>query len=89
MTSVAVRTARLSWITPTNYSDGSPLVVAGYRIYYGTTSKSYSQSVAIKKGSTTQTVLSLPAGTWFFAVTAVDAAGNESAPSNEASKTIN
>ena len=89
MTSVAVRIARLSWTAPARYSDGSALTPARYRIYYGTTSKSYNQSVAIDNAATTQWVLSLPAGTWFFVVTALDAAGKESAYSNEAIKTIN
>jgi hypothetical protein len=89
MTSVAVRIARLSWTAPTRYSDGSALTPTGYRIHYGTTSKSYSQSVAINDASTTQLALPLPAGTWFFVVTALDAAGKESTYSNEARKTIN
>lgn len=89
MTSVAVRVARLSWTAPTRYSDGSALTPVRYRIYYGTTSNSYKQSVTTDNAASTQWVLSLPAGTWFFAVTALDGAGKESAYSNEAKKTIN
>jgi hypothetical protein len=89
MTSVAVRIARISWTPPTRYADGSKLTPAGYRIYYGTAPTSYSQSVTINNASTTQWELSLPAGTWYFAATALDAAGKESAYSNEAKKTIN
>jgi fibronectin type 3 domain-containing protein len=65
--------------------------VAGYRVYYGTASGSYSQA----KGSglyvtnTTYTVPSLTSGsTYYFAVTAVDASGNESAYSTEATKVM-
>jgi hypothetical protein len=50
---------------------------------------SYGQSATINAAATRQLVLPLAAGTWFFVVTALDAAGKESARSNEASNTIN
>jgi hypothetical protein len=66
--------------------------VVGYRVYWGEGSRAYVQS----KGSgllvgnvTGYTVQGLLAGrTYFFAVTAVDGAGNESDYSNEGSKTF-
>jgi fibronectin type 3 domain-containing protein len=65
--------------------------VSGYRIYYGTASRSYDQA----KGSgqfvtnTTATVPNLEGGTtYYFAVTAVDASGTESTYSGEATKAI-
>jgi len=74
----------LSW-SPSASSD-----VAGYRVYWGTGSGSYVQAVGagVNTGSaTTYTVTGLTAGrTYYFAVTAYDAAGNESAFSAEASK---
>jgi fibronectin type 3 domain-containing protein len=81
---VPAGSALLSWSAPS----GS---VAGYRVYYGTASRSYVQA----KGSglyvtnTTYTVPSLSSGkTYYFAVTAVDASGKESAYSSEATKAI-
>jgi hypothetical protein len=65
--------------------------VLGYRVYYGTASHTYIQSVGagINAGNaTTFTVTGLTTGTYYFAVTAYDAAGNESGFSVEASKTI-
>jgi fibronectin type 3 domain-containing protein len=64
--------------------------VAGYRVYWGSSSGSYSQALGagINTGSTTSyTVTGLTVGrTYYFAVTAYDAAGNESAFSGEVSK---
>ena len=63
----------------------------GYRVYYGTASRTYSQALGngIFVSTPTLVVQNLPTGhTYFFAVTAIDAAGVESAYSNEASKLI-
>jgi hypothetical protein len=89
MASVTVRVATISWTAPTQYTDGSALTAAGFRIYYGNVSGTYSQSVTINNAASRLLVLPLAAGTWFFVVTALDAAGKESAHSNETSKTIN
>ena len=77
---------------PTSATASAPAgTVAGYRVYYGTASRSYSQ--AFGSGTyvttTTSTLSGLPSGnTYYFAVTAVDAAGVESDYSAEASKLI-
>ena len=67
-------------------------MVKGYRVYYGTSSRSYSQAAGtgLSAGNTTSfTVTGLPRGhLYYFAVTSVDGAGNESPYSNEASKLI-
>jgi hypothetical protein len=60
-------------------------------VYWGTASRTYQQAfgAGIPAASTTYTVGNLPAGrTYYFAVTAYDGSGNESAFSAEASKTI-
>ena len=61
--------------------------VTGYRIYYGTESRQYSDH-DVTGYATTHTVKDLAPGTWFFTATAIDAAGNESGFSNEVSKEI-
>ncbi|MBI5548766.1 MAG: fibronectin type III domain-containing protein [Deltaproteobacteria bacterium] len=91
VTSSAVGTAELSWDAPTTLTDGSPLTdLTGYRIYYGTSSGSYSTIVNLTDPAmVTYTLSNLPSGaTYFFAVTALSAAGGESAYSAEASKLI-
>jgi hypothetical protein len=81
--------ATLSWDPPTTNEDGTPLTdLAGYKIYYGTSSGNYSQSVDVGK-VTTFTAGNLTEGvTYYFAATAYDISANESKYSNEVSKTI-
>jgi hypothetical protein len=68
----------------------SAINLAGYKVYYGTTSRSYTNSVS----AGTQTTYTIPSSgmnagkTYYFAVTALNTSGIESAYSNEASKTI-
>ena len=61
-------------------SDG----VIGYKVYYGQSSGNYSNSIEVGN-QTTYTVGNLTKGIFFFAITAYDAAGNESGFSNEVS----
>jgi hypothetical protein len=57
-------------------------------VYQGTTAGSYGPSIDIGNG-TTYTASNLQTGlTYYFAITAYDASGNESSPSNEVSKYI-
>jgi len=81
---------RLGWDAPQVRADGSPLTdLAGYRIYYGTASGSYSQVISINGASTTSyTIENLPAGSYYLVLKAVDASSNESAATAELSKTI-
>ncbi len=59
--------------------------LAGYRVHYGTASRSY-QAHLDAGLNTTYTVSNLPdGGSYFFAVTAYDSSGNESAYSGEVS----
>ena len=66
--------------------------LSGYRVYYGTAPGSYLQARgagASAGTSTSYTATGLLAGkVYYFAVTAVDSSGNESAFSNEASKLV-
>jgi Fibronectin type III domain len=59
--------------------------IAGYRLYSGTTSGVYGQTIEV--GNATSTLVSnlVTGKTYFFVVTAYNTMGVESAPSNEAS----
>ena len=81
--------ALLSWQAPTQNTDGTPVTnLAGFKLYFGQSSGNLSQSVTIANpAALTYRVENLTAATWFFAATAYNAAGAESAFSNIASKT--
>jgi hypothetical protein len=61
--------------------------VAGYKLYYGTSSRNYSNNINVGP-VTSYTVSGRAPGTYYLTVTAYDASGNESGFSNEAIKTI-
>jgi hypothetical protein len=61
--------------------------LAGYKIYFGTASRSYGAPIVIGT-QTTYTITGLASGTYYFAVTAYNTAGLESSFSNEVSATI-
>ncbi|HTN42830.1 MAG TPA: fibronectin type III domain-containing protein, partial [Nitrospiria bacterium] len=80
--------ASLTWNAPTTNTDGSPLTdLAGFKVYYGTSSGIYSTTIDAGN-QTTYTVTGLGTGTFYFTVTAYDSSGNESGFSNEGSKTF-
>jgi hypothetical protein len=82
--------ATVTWVPPTQRTDGSALTnLRGYKVYYGQNSSSLTHIVDINNvGQTSHYVENLGAGTWYFAVTAYDSAGLESAKSAVRSKTI-
>jgi hypothetical protein len=83
-------TATISWVPPTQNTDGSPLTdLGGYRIYYGTNSSALTQVAEISNpGITTYMIQNLSAATWYFSLRAYRTDGTESDPSNIVSKTI-
>jgi hypothetical protein len=82
--------ATLSWVAPTEDVTGTALTdLAGYNIYYGTSSGSLSQKVEVTTaGATGYELTGLTTGTWYFTVTAYTSSGQESARSPLSSKTI-
>jgi len=73
-------TVTLGW-NPNTETD-----LAGYRLHYGNNPRAqatYTQTVPINNRNATTWELTLPDGVYYFALTAVDLAGNESGFSNE------
>lgn len=88
-----VGAASLSWRPPAERVDGENLSlteIAGYRIYYGTSSGQYRYQVPpIDDAYTTSvTIEDLPVGTYYFVMTTVDVNGLESGYSSEAVKVV-
>lgn len=83
-------TATVTWTAPTLNTDNSPLTnLAGYRIVYGRTSIALDTVASVNSPTVlTWTSPTLAAGTWFFAVKALNTTGIESDVSNVASKTL-
>jgi predicted phage tail protein len=75
--STGTATVSLSW----NRNTESDL--AYYRVHYGTSSRSYSNSIGV--GTTTSSTISglTPGAIYYFALTAVDTSGNQSSYSQE------
>jgi len=79
----------LRWQAPSENVDGTPLTdLAGYVVYWGGQSRSYSSSFPIDDPSVTEWEADIASGGYYFALTALDAEGNESGYSNEVRKTI-
>lgn len=83
-------TALVSWLPPTQRTDGSPLSnLVGYRLYYGTRADALTQTISLANGGlSSHMVEGLSTGTWYFAVVACDSSGQDSALSNIAAKTV-
>lgn len=83
--------AKVTWTAPTKNTDGTALTnLSGFKVLFGTSSGALNQSVSVNDPkATSTTVNALGAGTWYFAVRAVNSSGTESASSSVGQKTIN
>jgi hypothetical protein len=91
VSAASTNSVTVSWARPAKNTDGTPLsLLSGYRVYYGTASHQYTQSVSIAGPTITSAVVQgLGSGnTWYFAVKSVTSDGQESAYSAEASKAL-
>jgi hypothetical protein len=83
--------ATLSWLAPTENTNGSALTdLRGYKIYYGTSPKQLNQLVALSNpGIQTYVIDGLSVGvTYYFAIAAMAGDGTESAQSAVVSENI-
>ena len=86
----ATGSATISWLTPTENYDGSPLMnLAGFRVYWGAEGDTYTNTLTFTNpGLTAVVVDNLTPDTWLFAVTAINEHGVESSFSNVTVKTV-
>ena len=87
---IATRNVTLDWTPPTENSDGSALTdLAGYRIHYGASRDSLTQTANITNpGLTSYVIDQLTAGTWYFDVGAYSKSGVESSASGVVSTIV-
>jgi hypothetical protein len=83
-------TASLSWLPPTQNTDGSTLTdLSGFQVLYGRSPTELDQSVTLTNPSINSYIVeNLTSGTWYFTVVALNSSGVSSPLSNLASKTI-
>ena len=83
--------ATVMWSKPTTNVDGTPLTnLAGYRVVYGQSADTMSQSIVIANPDITSVVIEqLAPGTWYFAAKSFTTANVESDLSTVGQKTIN
>jgi len=86
----SVGAATVEWLAPETATDGSTLTnLAGYRIYYGTDVTRMTRKIEVKNaGVLTYVIEGLTPATYYFAVTAINVHGQESARSNAGRKII-
>ncbi|HKU17134.1 MAG TPA: fibronectin type III domain-containing protein [Steroidobacteraceae bacterium] len=84
------RAATVEWLAPQTMTDGSTLTnLAGYRIYYGTEVARMNRTIEVKNAGVLSYVIEgLAPATYYFAVTAINSHGHESARSNAGRKII-
>jgi len=82
--------ATLTWLPPTQNTDGSVLTnLSGYRIYYGTSSSALTKTVTLNNaGLSAFVVQNLSPATYYFALKSLTSSGAESKMSQIVSKTV-
>lgn len=90
-TSSATGVVTLSWLPPTENTDGSVLTdLSGYKIYYGTSPDALTNSIALNNpGLTSYMIENLVVdANYYFAITAINSNDVQSGLSNITNKTI-
>lgn len=87
---IATGSVTLAWSPPTTNADGTAITnLAGYRIYYGTSSTNLDQVVTLNNAGTTRYVIeNLSPATYYFSMTSFNTLSVESARSDTVSRTV-
>lgn len=81
----------LSWTTPSRLEDEAPLEdeISAYYIHWGESEDNLSNTEYVKATGNDLTLSGLPAGNYYFSVSAETTSGDRSLPSNIVNKTFN
>jgi len=87
---VATGAMTVAWSAPATSADGLKMAdLAGYRVYYGTSSGNYTSTIDVPGTATlTYTISGLPTSTYYVVIKAYDSSHNESSASTEVSKAV-
>lgn len=78
--STSTGSAVLHWSAPTTRADNTAISlsdISSYRLYYGPSATDTPNYININDGTATQYAVTLPAGTYYFRITAIDTTGYE------------
>ena len=85
------KTCTLQWDAPSTRTDSTAVSVSdiiGYRLYYGTSATDLPKHIDIQNGSTMQYDITLPTGSYYFQISAIDTNGSEGQKSTTIKKSI-
>ena len=76
LVSAQIKQELLRWISPSSYSDGSPMEIGGYKVYWGVAPNEYTSQVQLPPSAQTWTA-DLDPGTYYVAMATIDTSGTE------------
>jgi hypothetical protein len=90
VTQMSAGSVTIAWDPPTTNTNGTPLTnLAGYKIYYGTSPTSLTQSVQITNpGLSSYVIENLSPATWYFSLVSYTSSDVESPQTDPVSATI-
>jgi hypothetical protein len=90
VTQMSAGSVTISWDPPTMNTNGTPLTnLAGYKIYYGTSPTSLTQSVQVTNpGLASYVIENLSPATWYFSLVSYTSSDIESPPTEPVSTTV-
>jgi len=84
-------TITVKWVAPSTRVDNTAVSLSdirGYRLYYGSTATSTPNYININNGGTSEYQVTLPIGSYYFRISAIDSNGYEGQISPATKKTI-
>ncbi|MEJ2392783.1 MAG: fibronectin type III domain-containing protein [Gammaproteobacteria bacterium] len=90
-TTASTGSVTLQWSAPTTWADGTAASlssISSYRLYYGPSATDTPNFININDSTATQYTITLPSGTYYFCIAAIDSSGYEGLKSSALKKTL-